>query len=340
LVRKLKAHGIRGKIIDWIESWLSNRRQRVCVDGEHSDWEKVSSGVPQGSVLGPVLFIVYINDLDQGILSKLGKFADDSKLCKGIGSEDDVKLLANDLAQLDKWSQDWQMKFNAEKCSVIHLGKSNSQHQYTLGNVTLKNSERERDLGVIVDKTLKFSEHVNSAVGSANATLGMIRRNITCKRKYIIIRLYKALVRPKLEFCVQMWRPYLKKDIDKLERVQHRATKMIEECKGLDYYHRLKVTGLMSLEERRIRGDMIEVFKTLKGLNKIDSNSLLKLANCSRTRGHKFKLVKFRSRLDIRKNFFSQRVATVWNNLPEVVVEADSVNSFKNRYDKFVKGYC
>ena len=276
--------------------------------------------------------------MDNGLLSKLGKFADDSKLCKGIKNTIDAGILANDLAQLEKWSNQWQMTFNTEKCSVIHLGKTNTQHQYRIGNAILSSSDKERDLGVIVDKTMKFSEQVNSVVSSSNAVLGMIKRNITCKNKNIVTRLYKALVRPKLEFCIQAWRPYLKKDIDKIERVQHRATKMIEECRGLGYEDRLKVTGLTTLEDRRVRGDMIEVFKMLKGISKVDSSRWFSLAENSRTRGHSYKLVKCRSRLDVRKNFFGQRVVNTWNSLPEAVVAADSVNSFKNRYDKYVHG--
>ena len=244
-------------------------------------------------------------------------------------------MLRNDLVLLEKWSNLWQMKFNLEKCSVIHLGKNNEQNQYCLENVKLKCSAKERDLGVVVDKTMKFSEQVNSAVGKANATLGMIKRNITCKSKNIVTKLYKALVRPKLEYCVQAWRPYLQKDIEKMERVQRRATKMIDECKSFSYEDRLKFTGLSTLEARRIRGDMIEVFKILKGISKLDSASWFQLANNSRTRGHKLKLIKKRSRLDIRKHFFSQRVVNDWNSLPEIVVEAESVNSFKNEYDKF-----
>ena len=171
----------------------------------------MTSGVPQWSILGPVLFLIYINDLDQGIISKLGNFADDSKLCKSVGSQTAVGMLRNDLVLLEKWSNLWQMKFNLEKCSVIHLGKNNEKNQYCLENVKLKCSSKERDLGVVVDKTMKFSEQVNSAVGKANATLGMIKRNITCKSKNIVTKLYKALVRPKLEYCVQAWRPYLQK---------------------------------------------------------------------------------------------------------------------------------
>jgi hypothetical protein len=337
LGKKLEAHGIKGEVKTWIVNWLSNRRQRVCVDGELSDWEKVSSGVPQGSVLGPVLFLIYINDLDEGVISEIGKFADDSKLGKSISSSADIRLLEDDLSKLEDWSVKWQMLFNVDKCSIMHLGKTNANHLYKIGNNMLKYSDKERDLGVIVDKTLKFSEQVNSVVCKANATLGMIRRNITCKNKFIVTRLYKALVRPKLEYCVQAWRPYLRKDIHKIEQVQGRATRMIEECRGLSYEERLKVTGLTTLEKRRTRGDLIEVFKAVKGITKIDRSSLFTIANNSRTRGHRFKLVKTRSRLDLRKNFFSQRVVNDWNSLPEAVVEANSVNSFKNLYDKYVQ---
>jgi hypothetical protein len=218
----------------------------------------------------------------------------------------------------------------------MHLGNKNKSSQYSLNNAVLKDSTSERDLGVIIDKTLKFSEHCDSVASSANATLGMIRRGIACKSKSIVTRLYKALVRPKLEYCVQAWRPFLKKDIDKIENVQHRATKMIEGCRKLTYEDRLRRTGLTTLEERRTRGDLIEVFKMLKGLNKVDYKCFFQLAKSERTRGHVLKLAKARFNLEIRKNYFSQRVVNEWNKLPAVVIEADSVNSFKNRYDKFM----
>ena len=137
-----------------------------------------------------------------------------------------------------------------------------------------------------------------------------------------------------MEYCVQAWRPYLKKNIDNLEKVQHRATKMIEEYKGLKYENRLVKTGLTTSEERRPRGDLIEAFKMIKGLNKTDSKRFFTIAHSSRTRG--LKIVKNRSRLDIRKNFFSQRVVNMWNELPEIMVEYESVNSVKNKYDKYV----
>ena len=278
---------------------------------------------------------MYINDIDLGLISKLSKFADDSKLCKNVCLENDRDILQRDLDRLNEWSQQWQMQFNVDKCSVIHLGHKNKQYNYKLGDKELKKSVKEKDLGVVVDSKMKFSEQCSVAVKSANSTLGMIRRHIKSRQKNIIVQLYKALVRPKLEYCVQAWCPYLKKDVENIERVQHRATKLIGECAGLNYNDRLDRTGLITLEKRRLRGDLIQVFKLIKGIDKIDYNKFFQLVDSTRTRGHRFKVVKVRSRLEIRNKFFSQRVVNCWNLLPADVVDAETVNSFKNRLDKF-----
>ena len=333
-MRKLEAHGVGGNILTWIKSWLSNRRQRVAVEGNFSEWAKVISGVPQGSVLGPVLFLVYINDLEVGLVSELSKFADDSKLLKSVSSDEDLDIVREDLHKLESWAEKWQMEFNVDKCSVMHLVKNDMCADYSLFNKQIKVSEKERDLGIIVDNKLRFSEQCNAVVNKANSTLGMIKRNIVSRDHKIISKLYKALVRPKLEYCIQAWRPYFRKDIDKLEKVQRRATKLISDCRNLSYKDRLVYTGLTTLEDRRNRGDMIEVFKLVKGLSKIDSSKLLCFSSNTRTRGHLYKLDKNRPTLELRKHFFSHRVVNNWNSLSADVVESESVNMFKNRYDK------
>ena len=243
----------------------------------------VSSGVPQGSVLGPLLFTIYINDIDCGLASKLWKFADDTKICSNVDSVVGNIKLQEDLDKLYNWSLKWQMKFNIDKCSVVHLGHNNVKYNYTLSNQLLHKSDLERDLGIFVDSKAKFSEQCNKAVNKANATLGIIRRHFVCKNKNNLVRLYKALVRPKLEYCVQVWRPFLKKDIDIIEKVQHRATKMIPECRHLSYEHRLKNTGLCSLEKRREKGDLIQTFKLIKGVDKINYRKFFQLSNSNRT---------------------------------------------------------
>jgi len=338
LFSKLRSHGIGGNVADWIEVWLTNRKQKVGLNKNYSDWSSVSSGVPQGSVLGPLLFLIYINDLDEGIISKLGKFADDTKVARGVSNDNEVDILREDLGKIWQWSVDWQMLFNLDKCTVMHLGSKNPECEYKMGNNILKKSKQERDLGVIMDSSGKSTEQCIMAVKKANAVLGMIKRNINFKSKDVIVKLYKALVRPKLEYCIQAWCPYLKKDIDILERVQKRATKMIEGYKNMCYEDRLSNTGLMKLEKRRARGDLIQAFKMIKGIDKVDYRHFFEIADTERshkTRGHNLKIIKVGCKKDIRKHFFSQRVINAWNGLSQFVVDAVTVNAFKNRLDKF-----
>ncbi len=191
LFKKLEAHGIGGQILNWIKEWLHSRRQRVAINKTFSGWGEVASGVPQGSVLGPVLFLVYINDIDLGLISKLSKFADDSKLCKNICTENDREELQNDLDRLSEWSEQWQMKFNVDKCSVIHLGHKNKQYSYKLGDSELKTSVQEKDLGIIVDSKMNWSEQCIVAVKNGNSTFGIIKRHVKSRKKSIILPLYK-----------------------------------------------------------------------------------------------------------------------------------------------------
>src|SRR2546425_8310659 len=161
----------------------------------------------------PILFCIYLF-IDVDLISTIGTFADDTKLCKSVSSSDGVQKLREDLMKLGKWANDWQMSFNTDKCSVIHLGNDNLKHKYSLCGSDLRDSIKERDLGIIVDSSMKFTEQCNTAIKNANSTLGLIRRTIKCKSKNIITKLYKTLVRPKLEYCVQAWRPYLKTNIE------------------------------------------------------------------------------------------------------------------------------
>jgi ribonuclease P/MRP protein subunit RPP40 len=337
LFRKLLAHGIGGNILEWVRKWLTGRRQKVGVNKTYSGWENVISGVPQGSVLGPLLFLIYINDLDVGIDSKLVKFADDTKLGRGVATEQEVEVMRDDLQKLFQWSLDWQMLFNVDKCTVLHMGNHNNEATYKIGTNEIKISTQEKDLGMIVDKSGKASEQCISVVKKANGILGMIKRNIKFKSKNVIVKLYKSLVRPRLEYCVQAWSPYLRKDIDMIERVQRRATRLIEGFMDISYEDRLEQTGLISLEKRRVRGDLIQVFKIVKGFAKIDYRTFFEVSKIEKTRGHSLKLVKKCSKSELRKQFFSQRVVNSWNGLSQYVIDADSVNCFKNRLDKFDK---
>ena len=286
LLLKLKAHGIGNGMINWIEKWLIDRRQRVVVDGEVSNWKAVLSGVPQGSVLGPILFLIYINDLDDDITSKVLKFADDTKVYRKIKSDADRQHLQDDLNKLIEWSEKWQMLFNFGKCKCLHTRHGNEDAQYTMGGTVLNTTLKEKDLGLTISADMKVSEQCGIAAAKGNQILGLIRRNIVYKEKELIILLYKTIVRPLLEYCIQAWRPYRKKDIDMLERVQRRATKMMPKLRNISYEMRLKECGLTTLETRRLRGDQIEVFKILNGYENIDRNIFFTVKEEMRTRGH------------------------------------------------------
>ena len=304
LILKLKSHGMGNSIINWIEQWLKDRRQRVVVDGEVSSWKPVLSGVPQGFVLGPILCLIYINDLEEGVTGNILKFADDTKLFRKVKDIGDKQKLQDDIDKLVKWSEKWQMLFNFGKCKCLHTGSGNTGVNYEMGGTILTKTVKEKDLGVTMNANMKVSEQCRIAASKGNQVLGMIRRNITYKEKSLIIPLYKAIVRPHLEYCIQAWNPYLRKDVDMLEKIQRRATKLIPGLRDLTYEERLNECGLTTLETRILRGDQIEVFKILNGYENIDSNIFFEIKESKITRGHNYTLVKKQSRLDVRKYSF------------------------------------
>ena len=235
LERKLKSHGIGGFVSDWITEWLTDRVQRVVVNGQTSEWSPVRSGVPQGSVLGPVLFVIFINDLDEGVRNHILKFADDNKLFSQVSTYEDAEKLQKDLSILNEWSNEWSILFNAEKCKCIHYGYNNKQYDYFMGKECIETTHEERDLGVIITETLDVTKQCVRAANKANAMLGMINRAFKYKTKEVVLKLYKSLVKPHLDYCIQAWRPFKQKDIDLLKSIQRRMSRIIPELRHLDY---------------------------------------------------------------------------------------------------------
>ena len=338
LMLKVRALGIDGTVCNWIEKWLENREQRVVLLGKYSEWKKVKSGVPQGSVLGPLLFLVYINDIDCDINNNILKFADDTKLFGVAATRGDVQKLQNDLDRLYFWSEEWLMLFNVKKCKVMHLGYNNGLANYTMNGNVLESVVEERDLGIIFQNNLKWEKQCAKAVNTANRILGMIKRNFVFLNRENFLLLYKSLVRPHLEYCIQVWCPHLKKDIELLENVQRRATKLVKCVQNMSYEERLKYFKLTTLETRRMRGDLIETFKILKHKENVNVENFFKISASDRTRGHSLKLIKNLCHLDLRKFAFSRRVINLWNALPQDVIACDTINSFKNNLDKFMNG--
>ena len=348
LLSKIRAHGISNEIFNWVSSWLTNRKQRVVLNGSCSSWTNVTSGVPQGSVLGPLLFIIFINDIDAAIDTihcALFKFADDTKGVRCVNSEADALKLQQDLDNLFSWSTEWQMLFNLDKCHVLHLGNNNLRHEYNINGHKLLAVEEEKDLGVYITSSCTPSRQVSAAATKANQVLGQLLKSFSYRDHYTFIRLYSQYVRPHLEYCVQAWSPWLQQDITILENVQRRAVNAVSGLNGT-YEEKLSALNLPSLEKRRVRGDMLQTFKMVMGID--DVNPLNYFTISANQHHHttrqaasihdgvvvpSYGLTQGPAKLELRRNSFSQRIVAPWNSLTATVKAATTVNDFKSKYD-------
>ena len=346
LIHKLKGYGIGSELLDWFEDFLKDRKQRVVLGSSVSNWEDVLSGVPQGSVLGPLLFVIYINDLPEVITNRLKLYADDSKILSVVNNWNDASVVQKDLDSVSNWMKDWGMQLNTKKCKAIHYGKGNLKFPYVVRDEcdnlqTVEEVSHERDLGVIFDTNLKWTQQIGASVNKANRILGMLSRTFVSREAGIWKQLYISMVRPHLEYAFQVWSPFLEGDISKLEKIQKKATKIPNKLKNMSYEYRLKALGLTTLEERRRRGDLIYMYKLNKGHESVQwENNTLK--NVRESRKPNLQRESFSSKrkndfcraVNLRHNFYSNRVVPNWNRLSHHVTSAPSINSFKARLDK------
>jgi hypothetical protein len=222
LLLKLAAYGIDDQRFAWVRNFLSNRKQRIVMGKFESDLMDLTSGVPQGSVLGPLLFLLYINDLPDRWTNENKFYADDGKLvCRDVDRNEGAQSVQADLDIASDWTDDWLMQLNERKCAVVHMGKRNPKATYTIRKsdgtrVELQSSEGERDLGVKVDNELTFSEHIRAATAKANSVIGMLKNAFVCRDVDLWKNMYVSLVRPHLEYAVSVWKPRFRRDIDAL----------------------------------------------------------------------------------------------------------------------------
>jgi len=333
LLAKLASYGISGNLLLWIQSFLSGRSQAVKVGKHMSSFSDVLSGVPQGSVLGPLLFLLFINDITdifgKNLTVKL--YADDVKIYSVVDHPGNAAKLQQGLEDLSDWCSKWQMKINVKKCSVLSVGRTCSNRLYSIDKVTLPCVNSVHDLGVHVDSNLRFSSHYDDIVTKAHRRAALILRCFECRDPLLLFRAFTVYVRPILEYCSPVWSPVYIGDIKRIEAVQRRFTKRLSGYSKLSYATRLRLLGAEALELRRLKLDLIMMYKVLHGLVEVDT--LFNLRVDDRTRGD-FKIFKSHCNVNSRAHSFACRRLNCWNSLPNDVRNASSVFVFKSLLSK------
>ena len=332
LIHKLKSFGLHGTLLAWIENYLTHRRQRVTINGSNSEWLTVTSGVPQGSILGPLLFLLYINDLPT-VLSPntlCAIFADDTKITRHIQSHQDHLILQRDITNVHKWSMEWGLKFNSTKCMILSMARSGHtlEYNYTMGQAPLTRTKSVNDLGVQVTTSLKWNEHLTKIISKANQRLWITIRTLGFEAPILAKKTtYVALVRPHLEYNTIIWSPTTKELILSLERTQRKATNFIlsnpkrPSPQHMEYRERLLTCNLLPLTYRREVFDLIFFIKSLRGMvafNILDYLSFQVNRGTALTRNmqHGLNILTPITRLESSAHFYPSRIARIWNTLP------------------------
>jgi ribonucleases P/MRP protein subunit RPP40 len=341
LLIKLRAKGIGGEVEGWLRQWLIGRTQRVRVGDELSSVQAVESGVPQGTVMGPCLFDVHIDDIDEAaeLLELLSKFADDCKGQKTIQNDNDRLELQETIDKLYEWSKKWGMSFNKEKCKVMHVGHNNPCHSYYMQGTKLVEIEEEKDVGVVVHNSLKPSRQCQKAAASGLGVLHQLRKNFHFRDRKVFVQLYKQYVRPHLEFATPVWSPWQAADKQVLENVQKKFINMVAGLPQLTYEEKCRELDMDTLEERRKIQDMTQAYKMIQGKEKLIRNELFNHVDGGRTRqdADNLNLKKGPARLELRRQFFTQRIINDWNALPPEMKRAKNVAGFKSAYRKLLR---
>ena len=333
LLNKLEFYGIRNNTYLWIKSFLSERTQKVLVDGTESPLRSVKSGVPQGTVLGPLLFLTYINDMPNGLSegTKLRLFADDSLLYREIRTERDSKILQEDLNKLQEWERNWQMEFHPQKCQVLRITNKTKPitADYFIHECKLGTEDHAKYLGITLDGKMTWTTHINNTCTKANKALGFIKRHLSSCPPKVKQQCYESYVRPIVEYSGTVWDPHQIGDIKKIEKIQRSAARFV--TNQYDYNTPsskiLKELDWVPLEERRARSKVTLIKRAELDLVKIPTEDLKLKKNNTRRAAHSYELP--RSRTNSHLHSFFPSSIRLWNNLPNNIREIKTIDTFK-----------
>ena len=321
LLLKLRKIGISGILWFWFRAYLKSRKQCVCINGQFSDFLPVLSGIPQGSILGPLLFLIYINDLPTSVSnSSVLIFADDTKCYSGISSMQESTLLQQDLNAIENWSKSWKLHFNESKFVKLSINVS-SNHlptKYTIGSTVICEKPCHKDLGITISTDLSWTNHYNHISKAAYKTLNLLQRSISKEAPISTKKLlYLSLVRSRLLYCSPVWRPNLVKDFTQLERIQRRASKFILNYSTHDYKSRLIHLKLLPLTMTLELNDILFFIKSMKSSSDHFNIKSFFSFHCSSTRSSShLKLKHSLSKLNKTRHFYFNRFPRLWNSLP------------------------
>lgn len=351
LLDKLALLGICTQTLRWLESFLSDRSQVVDVNGKSSTSKTVSSGVIQGSVIGPILFTFYVNDLPSACSDcQIEMFADDAKAYKVIRQPQHRVYLQSALNALCKWSKKWLLQLSVDKCIYLQLGYFDEAFSYSLDGHILKPQKQARDLGVTLQYNLKPGLHCTDIAHKASIRANLIIKSFLSHDPFTIVRAFTVYVRPLLEYSTPVWSPFNKADINIIENVQRAFTRRVFSLCQLpksSYENRLLYLGLQRLELRRILYDLTFLYKIIHGMVHCNLLNIIKLASDVRpdinTRGHKFKLFVPRTHKQVFSSYFINRIIPIWNFLPTSCFNVNHLSAFKRAcrsvdFSRFLKG--
>jgi len=332
LIYKLFNIGVRGKLLNWISSFLTDRTAKVKINTTFSTSFKIYSGVPQGSILGPILFLIYINDLTFYIPNNVSKclFADDLKIFQVFKNSENTNSLQNALNIISQWSSDWALEISTQKTFVLNIGSKNPKYTYTLNGDILQITSVIKDLGITITNDLSFDLHYKIIISKAYARASSVLNSIHTSNPKVWALAFKSYVRPLLEYATVIWSPKTKYLVEKIEKIQKWYTRIaLSKCKITykSYSQRLILFNLESLALRRSLYDLSTIYRIIFKFTHLSSNDLLELNDRPSRNRHKFQ-IKVHRKNSKTEHWLINRAVNLWNTIPASIINSPNPKIF------------